>query len=469
MSRQENDTVALGADMDARDFAARISLGEGLMTEFKRCGGAPGQDVYETICAFANRQGGNVFLGITDKGDILGVPQNALRAVQRAVVNAVSNPELFNVSPVVETEAIEVNGLNVVRVWVPMGPAVYTFKGVAYDRIADADVKVVGVEQISQLYLRKQNEYSERRIFRYVSLEDFKEETLERARALATRRVPGHPWGSMSNEELLRSAKLFAKDRRTGDEGYTLAAVLLFGTDEVISDVCPAYRTDAIVRKENVDRYDDRITLSCNLIEAYPKLVDFAESALPDRFVVEAGQRVSARDIIVRELVSNLLIHREYISPFPAKLVIERGELRTENASRSIYEGRLTLSDFNPVSKNPNIAGVFSQIGYAEELGSGMRNLQKYSQAYGGKPAVLEDGDIFRASVPTTPISAARGVEGAYEAITILADRDGGITAAELAEYLNVTRRTAQRYIRQMLDRRLVVACDGWPHRYKPL
>ena len=455
--------------MEASDLLGHIRSGEGLMTEFKRCGGTPGNDVYETVCAFANRQGGNLFLGVSDEGDILGVPQKAVRSVQRAVVNAVSNHELFNVSPVIETEVIEIDGLFVIRVWVPMGPAVYTFKGVTYDRIADADVRISGTEQMSLLYLRKQSEYTERRIFRYVTLDDFEPETIDRARTLATRRAPNHPWGSMSDEELLRSAKLYARDRRTGEEGYTLAAVLLFGTEEAISDVCPAYKTDAIVRRENTDRYDDRLTLTCNLIEAYPRLVEFAEANLPDRFVIEAGQRVSARDIIVRELVSNLLIHREYISPFPAKLVIERSELRTENASRSLYEGRLTLSDFNPISKNPTIAGTFSQIGYAEELGSGMRNLQKYSQAYSGRPAVLEDGDIFRATVPITPISASAGLEGAREAAAILTARDGELTAASLAEYLGVTTRSAQRYLRQLLDGGLVAARGGRPQRYRAL
>ena len=37
----------------------------------------------------------------------------------------------------------------------------------------------------------------------------------------------------------------------------------------------------------------------------------------------DGSVRKSARDIIVRELVSNLLIHREFMSPFPAKLIID--------------------------------------------------------------------------------------------------------------------------------------------------
>lgn len=146
------------------------------------------------------------------------------------------------------------------------------------------------------------------------------------------------------------------------------------------------------------------------------------------------------------------MIHREFISPFPAKLIIGKEDIRTENASRAIYEGRLTLSDFNPVSKNPNIAGVFSQIGFAEELGSGMRNLQKYSRAYSGKPVILEDGDVFRATVPITPLSASRGMDGIKKAAEIVALRDGKISSANLAEYLGVSTRTAQRHIKKLLE-----------------
>lgn len=443
--------------MNAEELRGYLAAGEGLQTEFKRCGSGPQNDVYETVCSFANRQGGNIFMGVNDDGAVVGVSPAAVRDVQRMVVNAVSNPKLFPIPPVIETEAIELDGAWVVRIWVPVGPAVYSFKGVMYDRIADADVKVTGVEQITMLYLRKQNEYSERRVFKYISISDFSPKSIQRARLLALARTPDHPWGVMSDEELLRSAKLYRKDRRTGEEGYTLASVLLFGEEECISDVCPSYKTDAIARIENEARYDDRLTFTGNLIDAYDGLLNFAKSHIQDRFVLMDGHRISARDIMIREIVANLLIHREYISPFPAKLVITRSQLVTENASRAMFEGRLKLSDFNPVSKNPSMAAVFKEIGYAEELGSGFRNIQRCSLAYSGKSAILEDGDVFKASVPLTPISAARGGGGALEAARLLCGRDGFMSSSTLSEYLGVTTRTAQRHIRRLLDDGLII------------
>lgn len=278
-----------------------------------------------------------------------------------------------------------------------------------------------------------------------------------------------HPWKSLTNEEILHTAGLYSKDRQTGETGFTLAAILLFGSDDLIADVCPAYRTEGILRQENLDRYDDRITLTRNLIDAYDELVAFAKRHTDDRFLLEGGRRVSARDIIIRELVGNLMIHREFMSPFPAQLVIERSRIYTRNASKALYEGTLSLSDFSPVPKNPTIAGIFRTIGRAEELGSGMRNLDKYSRLYSGKPARLTDGDVFYAEVPLTPVAASRGEHGVRDAIGVLANRDGSVSSEALAAYLGVSTRTAQRHLRHLLETGYVVPLEGMrQHRYVP-
>lgn len=76
----------------------------------------------------------------------------------------------------------------------------------------------------------------------------------------------------MDNMDLLKSAGLYSKDRVTGERGFNLAAVMLLGKDNVIKDVCPAYETDALVLRVNVDRYDDREIVQTNLIESYGSL-----------------------------------------------------------------------------------------------------------------------------------------------------------------------------------------------------
>ena len=56
--------------MNREELENVVREGESLTVEFKRCGNKPGRDVFETICAFANRQGGNLLLGVLDDGEV---------------------------------------------------------------------------------------------------------------------------------------------------------------------------------------------------------------------------------------------------------------------------------------------------------------------------------------------------------------------------------------------------------------
>lgn len=177
------------------------------------------------------------------------------------------------------------------------------------------------------MYIRKQSIFTEKKIYPYVKLEDLRLDLLPRLRIMAANSSNGqtHPWGTMSDEELLKSAGLYGTDRATGTVGYNLAAVMLLGKDDVIMDVAPAYVTDALLRRINIDRYDDREIIKTNLIESYEKLMEFGRKHLLDKFFLDGDQRKSLRNIITREMIANILIHREFTSSYQAKFVIEKG------------------------------------------------------------------------------------------------------------------------------------------------
>ena len=126
----------------------------------------------------------------------------------------------------------------------------------------------------------------------------------------------------------------------------------------------------------------------------------FAEKHLWDKFYLEKDVRVSLRGKIAREMLVNTLMHREFRTTYFAKFVIEKDRMFVENANRASKSGEITPENFEPDSKNPIIAAFFRNIGYADELGSGTRNLFKYVKLYSGKEPQLIEGDIFRIIVP---------------------------------------------------------------------
>ena len=144
----------------------------------------------------------------------------------------------------------------------------------------------------------------------------------------------------------------------------------------------PGYITDAIYRVENSLRYDDRIRVQANLIESYETLMQFIQVHTSDKFFLINNTSTSVRDIIAREVVSNILIHRDYSSAFPAKLIIEGDCLRSENWCRARRHGNILEDEFSPYPKNPLIANFFTAIGRSESIGSGVKNLYQYVPMY---------------------------------------------------------------------------------------
>jgi len=73
-----------------------ISNGEGITVEFKKSRNKVTSDVYESICAFLNRNGGQVILGVEDNGTISGIKENALDQMKKDLVTALNNPQKLN-------------------------------------------------------------------------------------------------------------------------------------------------------------------------------------------------------------------------------------------------------------------------------------------------------------------------------------------------------------------------------------
>ncbi len=386
--------------MTPEEIRQYLRAGENTCLEFKRCGGNPSADIFESYCAFLNRDGGDLFLGVLDDGKVVGVPEQAADSIVRNLIKVMNDPNRFDPTFYVLPEVLDYDGRTIIHLRVPRSSNVHRFKGVCYDRVHESDVKVTTTEQIGMMYLRKQNIYTEQKVFPYVTMAELKTELLPLVRRLATSRNPEHPWQQLSDEELLKSAGLLRYDYANRVSGICAAGVLLLGKDDVIRDIFPAYKTDALLRRNNTERYDDRLTVRTNLIESYSQLIQFGEKWLPEKFFLENGISISLRGKILREAIGNLLIHREFTSSYMARFIIEKDRIVADNANRSSHQGTITPQNLLPLAKNPIIADFFKEIGRADELGSGVRNLFKYVRIYSGKPPVLLDEDIFTLTIP---------------------------------------------------------------------
>ena len=178
---------------------------------------------------------------------------------------------------------------------------------------------------------------------------------------------------------------------------------------------------------------------------------------------------------------------------FSEKQFTNLQDMYVENASRATGEGSITVNNLEPNPKNPIIASFFRNIGYADQLGSGVRNLFKYSRYYSGQEPEFVEGDIFKIIVPlndeysydfeTNGIetdnadkvqksadkirdsadkvqdSADKTQESAdkllaqYKLILDYTEKNGKITSRQVEELLNVKQRRAREVLSKMVDK----------------
>src|SRR3990167_10196995 len=253
-----------------------IQDGESLTLEFKECKTGINRSVYETVCSFLNRHGGTLLLGVSDKGNITGVSPDIITQVRKDFTTSINNSQKINPPCYLSIEEYQIDGKSILYIYIPESSQVHRCNGRIYDRNEDGDFDITDhTRSVSDLYHRKQISYSENKVYWYVGLNELRADLIAKCRTLASVFRKNHPWLTMDDFQLLKSAQLYQEDHETGKSGVTLAGILLLGKDDTILTTIPHHRTDLIVRKINLARYDDRDFVDTNLIESYDRIMAF--------------------------------------------------------------------------------------------------------------------------------------------------------------------------------------------------
>jgi ATP-dependent DNA helicase RecG len=259
-----------------------LQQGEGIEIEFKTAQFDLNKDTFDSICAFLNRKGGHLLLGVNDNGKAEGVIESCIPDMLNNLITSANNPVKLTPPFYFSPQILDYDGKKIIYLYIPESSQVHCTNRKIFDRNGDGDLDITKHSAlVTNLYLRKQSTYSENQVFPYFELADCNPELFKRVRILAENRQTGHPWTNMSDEEIVRSAGLFKKDIITGKSGLTLAAALLLGKDETIISALPHHKTDAMLRVENLDRYDDRDDVRTNLIDSFDRLMAFIAKHLP--------------------------------------------------------------------------------------------------------------------------------------------------------------------------------------------
>ena len=106
-----------------------------------------------------------------------------------------------------------------------------------------------------------------------------------------------------------------------------------------------------------------------------PEKIEYDENRTIIHIHVPPSAEVHSYKKIIYDRVDDADVNREFTNSYTAKFVIEKERMFVENANRAASDRYITEDNLEPIPKNPIIASFFRNIGYADQLGSGVRNL----------------------------------------------------------------------------------------------
>jgi ATP-dependent DNA helicase RecG len=410
--------------MDVETLLQHLDLGEDQDIEFKSADGGLPKDLWETVSAFANTDGGYIVLGVSEsKGRLVISGVRNPNGAQKNFWDIHNNPQKLN-APICSNsnvQVLKVDGHSLITIWVPR--AARTQRPVyinnnpmtgTYKRNYEGDYRCTQ-EEVWQMLRDASKDAQDFQILEGFDLTDLDQETLKSFRQRFSSREPDHPWLALDDRNLLCQLGGWRRDRTTGKEGLTLAGLLMFGRERSIQDFLPHYQIDYQERLSDdpETRWTYRLTLDGrwepNLFNfyyrVYGRLVNDLDVPFQlDKDAVRRGETHVHEAL--REALVNTLIHADHQSTRPIVVIKISDRFLFSNPGRlrillqRLYEGG--VSD----ARNPNLQKMFQMLGLGEKAGSGFEKiLRAWREQQWLIPLVSEKLDLEVTSVDLPMLS----------------------------------------------------------------
>ena len=318
------------------------------------------------VCGFANAQGGIIYIGIDDNGNVVGVKDSKklLDDIPNKIQQSMGIVADVNLQSEAEKEYIEIS----------VFPSNYpvSYHGEFHYRSGSTKQLLTGIA-LTEFITRKTGFHWEDVTVDGVTIDDLNLDSITIFKREAQRRNRMNPEDlNVSNSELLSKLGLLI------DGKLTRAAVLLF-TNRGERVQAGSYAKIGKFGEGSDLQYQD--LFEGPLINTADKIIDVIYlKYLKASITYEHDRRVEtypyARDAI-REAIFNALVHNCYMFGIPIQIRINEDEIIISNAC-SLPEGwtvQTLLEIHNSTPYNPHIAKVFYLAGYIENWGRGIQKI----------------------------------------------------------------------------------------------
>ena len=407
------------------------------------------EDIKKEIIAFANCEGGKLYIGVLDDGTVTGLdnPDETSLQISNMVRDAIK-PDL---TMFLHYETITVDEKKIVAVDIQQGTERPYY-------IAKKGLRPEGV------YIRQ--DYSSvpatntaiRRMIKETDGDHFEE------------------MRSLEQKLTFESAKKIFAERNV-KFGFTQMKTLGMATQDgvytnlglLLSDQCVHTIKAAVFQGITQSEFKDRKEFSGSLFRQMNEAYDFIDFRNQTHSTFDKLYRIDRRDYpetAVREALMNLLVHREY--SFRASTFISLYSDRLEFISIGGLISGVSLKDVTmgiSVCRNAKLANIFYRLELIESCGTGIMKIMEAYEGSGMTPQIETSDNAFKIILPNLnavpeparqiQVNPEKGMP--EEKVIALTKQRGFVTRKEIEILLGMGQSSCGRLLKKMVENGLLI------------
>ncbi len=401
------------------------------------------------ICGFANANGGTIYIGKDDNGQIVGV------ADTRKLLEDIPNKVRDILGILVDVDLHETDKGDYIEIKVDHYPNAVNYKGQYHYRSGSTKQELKGAA-LDKFLLQKTGKRWDSVPVPNVSVNDLKAETFDffRKKGIQSRRLDESGLKD-NNAQLLENLKL------TDGKYLKRAAVLLFHPDPE-KFVTGAYIKIGYFEKEVDLIFQDEV--HGNLFEQVEKTLDLLFTKYIKAMISYEGiHRIETYEYpkeAVREALLNSIAHKDYAGSTPIQIRVYKDKIMIWNEGHLPDDWTIDnlLENHSSRPYNPDIANAFFRSGYVESWGRGISKMTELCVAEGlPKPSYQFKGSdcwvVFKKDIYHEEYLQSLGLNTRQIKAALYAKENSKITNSIYQELNDVSKRTATNELTELSDK----------------
>ena len=341
-------------------------------------------DFLRVVCAFANSDGGILYIGKDDKGNDIGVDNN------RELLETLPNKINSKLGIIPDVDSVECNNKNIIAIIIKKASTPVSFNGKFYFRSGSVVIELQG-KKLSDFLLHKSGNTWDGISLDNINIGQINKQTIEIFKRYAIDRLPSINL-EKSSRSILNKLNLLESNK------YKRAAILLFGKNTQKIFPQAHIRIGRFVSESEIVSSD---IIEGNLFEQLENTLEILRKKyLINLFKFEGVHRREKSFYPIealREALLNAIIHRDYNSNSAIQVRIYDNKLMILNEG-SLPEG-LSIDSLKKthlsIPRNILLANVFYKAGFIESWGSGTLKIIEYCKKSGVKEVLFNDENNF--------------------------------------------------------------------------